>query len=50
MLGDKLRPSTRSLAIAQDRAPEKEFIEHCGARVAPWREISSLADVTRIGR
>jgi 5-(carboxyamino)imidazole ribonucleotide synthase len=46
VLGDKLRPSTRSLAIAQDRAKEKAFIESCGARVAPWREISSLADVT----
>jgi len=46
VLGDKLRPSARSLAIAQDRAAEKRFIEQCGARVAPWREISSLADVT----
>ena len=46
VLGDKLNPSTRSLAIAQDRAREKSFIERCGARVAPWREISSLADVT----
>jgi 5-(carboxyamino)imidazole ribonucleotide synthase len=46
VLGDKLRPGTRSLAIAQDRAHEKAFIEECGARVAPWREIASLADVT----
>jgi 5-(carboxyamino)imidazole ribonucleotide synthase len=46
VLGDKLRPSTRSLAIAQDRAREKAFIESCGARVAAWREIASLADVT----
>jgi 5-(carboxyamino)imidazole ribonucleotide synthase len=45
-LGEKLRPGTRSLAIAQDRATEKEFIEKCGARVAPWRAIASLADVT----
>jgi 5-(carboxyamino)imidazole ribonucleotide synthase len=45
-LGEKLRPGTRSLAIAQDRATEKQFIEKCGARVAPWREIASLADVT----
>jgi 5-(carboxyamino)imidazole ribonucleotide synthase len=45
MLGEKLRPGTRSLAIAQDRATEKQFIEQCGARVAPWREIASLADV-----
>jgi 5-(carboxyamino)imidazole ribonucleotide synthase len=46
VLGEKLRPSTRSLAIAQDRAREKAFIEGCGGRVAPWREVSSLADVT----
>jgi len=46
VLGDKLQPGTRSLAIAQDRATEKEFIESCGARVAPWRRVSSLADVS----
>jgi 5-(carboxyamino)imidazole ribonucleotide synthase len=44
-LGDKLRPGARSLAIAQDRATEKEFIEHCGARVSPWRAVASLDDV-----
>ncbi len=44
-LGDKLRPSTRSLAIAQDRGREKSFIDECGARVAPWRAVSSLGDV-----
>lgn len=45
-LESKLRPGARSLAIAQDRATEKDFIEKCGARVAPWREVDSLADVT----
>lgn len=45
-LSSKLRPGSRSLAIAQDRAAEKSFIENCGARVAPWREVDSLADVT----
>jgi len=45
ILGDKLRPGTRSLAIAQDRAKEKEFVEQSGARVAPWRAVSSLDDV-----
>jgi 5-(carboxyamino)imidazole ribonucleotide synthase len=45
-LEPKLRPSARSLAIAQDRATEKSFIERCGARVAPWRAVDSLADVT----
>jgi 5-(carboxyamino)imidazole ribonucleotide synthase len=41
----KLRPSARSLATAQDRAEEKRFIESCGARVAPWRPVDSLADL-----
>jgi 5-(carboxyamino)imidazole ribonucleotide synthase len=45
VLGDKLRPSLRSLAIAQDRATEKEFIEQCGARVAPWRPVSTFEEV-----
>jgi 5-(carboxyamino)imidazole ribonucleotide synthase len=44
-LGEKLRPGARSLAIAQDRAIEKKFIENCGARVAPWRGVASLAEV-----
>ena len=44
-LGDKLRPGARSLAIAQDRGREKQFIEDSGARVAPWSEIATLADV-----
>ena len=45
VLGDKLRPGTRSLAIAQDRAEEKRFVESTGARAAPWRAIDSLDDV-----
>ena len=44
-LGEKLRPGTRSLAVAQDRAAEKEFLEQCRARVAPWRAVESVADV-----
>lgn len=44
-IGDKLRPGTASLEIAQDRAEEKRFIERCGARVAPWRQVDSLEDV-----
>lgn len=44
-LAGKLRPSARSLAVAQDRAEEKRFIERTGAKVAPWRAIDSLADV-----
>ncbi|HEX5257474.1 MAG TPA: 5-(carboxyamino)imidazole ribonucleotide synthase [Sphingomicrobium sp.] len=45
VLGEKLRPSTRSLAIAQDRAREKAFIERCGARATRWRAVSSLDEV-----
>lgn len=45
VLGDKLRPGTRSLAVAQDRAVEKQFIEDTGARVAAWRAVESLEDV-----
>ena len=47
VLGEKLRPGTRSLAVAQDRAEEKRFIEGTGARVAPWRPVESLEDVKR---
>jgi len=45
VLGDKLRPSARSLAVAQDRAREKGFIESCGGRVARWQAVASLDDV-----
>jgi len=47
VLGEILRPGTKSLAVAQDRAEEKSFIEGTGARVAPWRSVTSLDDVTR---
>jgi len=45
VLGEKLSPSTRSLAVAQDRAVEKQFIEDCGGRVAPWRAVDWIEDV-----
>jgi 5-(carboxyamino)imidazole ribonucleotide synthase len=44
-LGPKLRPGVRSLAVAQDRAEEKTFIESTGGRVARWRPVASLDDV-----
>ena len=47
VLGGKLKPGTRSLAVAQDRAEEKRFIESTGARVAPWHSVDSLDDVRR---
>ena len=43
-LGDKLRPGTVSLAIAQDRAVEKRFIEGTGARVSPWHAVNCIED------
>ncbi|HET9398436.1 MAG TPA: 5-(carboxyamino)imidazole ribonucleotide synthase [Sphingomicrobium sp.] len=45
VLGDKLAPSTRSLEVAQDRAVEKRFLERCGVRVAPWRQIDGQQDI-----
>ena len=45
VLGDKLSPGVKSLAVAQDRAEEKSFIESTSARVAPWRKVASLDDV-----
>jgi 5-(carboxyamino)imidazole ribonucleotide synthase len=44
-LGTKLRPGTRSLAVAQDRAEEKRFIKATGAKVARWRQIDDLPDL-----
>ena len=46
-MGDKLQPGTRSLAIAQDRAVEKQFIEQCGASVAQWLSVDSEDDIGR---
>ena len=46
-VGDKLHPGTESLAVAQDRADEKSFIEGTGARVASWRTVADLANVER---
>jgi len=46
VLGGKLRPGLTSLAIAQDRAEEKKFITDAGARVAPWRAVATLDDLT----
>ena len=44
-IGGHLKPGTKSLAVAQDRADEKSFIERTGGRVAPWRAVADLADV-----
>ncbi len=44
-LGAKLKPGTASLAIAQDRAVEKRFIEQRGATVAPWVTVDRAEDL-----
>lgn len=44
-MGAKLRPGTRSLAIAQDRALEKSFVEEQGGRVAQWVRIDAPEDL-----
>ncbi|MEO5613092.1 MAG: ATP-grasp domain-containing protein, partial [Sphingomicrobium sp.] len=44
-LGAMMRPGARSLAIAQDRCVEKEFVASVGGRVAPWRTIDGPGDV-----
>src|SRR4029450_12053633 len=45
VLGGKLRPGLKSLAVAQDRGNEKAFIESAGARVAPWRAVTRIFEV-----
>ena len=45
-LGNKLMPGTRSLEMAQDRAVEKRFLDQCGARIAPWREVDGVGDIS----
>jgi 5-(carboxyamino)imidazole ribonucleotide synthase len=44
-LGAKLRPATRSLTVAQDRAVEKRFLDAAGVRIAPWAEVDDLASL-----
>ncbi|RZV49834.1 MAG: 5-(carboxyamino)imidazole ribonucleotide synthase [Sphingomonadaceae bacterium] len=44
-LGNQLQPTTASLAIAQDRAHEKRFIEEQGGRVAGWHNIDAADDL-----
>lgn len=44
-LGDKVRPSARSLAVAQDRVREKRFVEGLGGRPARWAEVPDRASL-----
>ncbi|MEO1468044.1 MAG: 5-(carboxyamino)imidazole ribonucleotide synthase, partial [Pseudomonadota bacterium] len=40
-----VRPGARALAIAQDRAEEKAFIEGLGLRVARWARVDGVHDL-----
>ena len=44
-LGDTLRPATRSLTVAQDRAAEKRFLDAAGVRIAPWAAVDDEASL-----
>jgi len=44
-LGDRLRPSTRSLTVAQDRSVEKRFLDAAGVTIAPWTEVDDAASL-----
>ena len=52
-LGDQLRPATRSLTVAQDRAVEKRFLDAAKVRIAPWAAVeddaSLAAAIDRLG-
>ncbi|MDB5413499.1 MAG: 5-(carboxyamino)imidazole ribonucleotide synthase [Rubritepida sp.] len=39
------RPGTRALAICQDRIVEKRFLAEAGVPVAPWREVTTEAEL-----
>ncbi len=40
-----VRPHPRALAIAQDRAEEKAFLNGLGLATAPWRAVADLAEL-----
>jgi 5-(carboxyamino)imidazole ribonucleotide synthase len=40
-----VRPHPRALAVSQDRAAEKTFLNGIGIATAPWRAVSDLAEL-----
>lgn len=40
-----LHPPVRALAVSQDRATEKNFLNDHGLATAPWRQIDTAADL-----
>ncbi len=45
--GTPMRPGAGALAVAQDRAAEKAFLERCGIAVTPWRAVGTAEDLRR---
>ncbi|MBF8290890.1 MAG: ATP-grasp protein [Chloroflexi bacterium] len=43
--GLPIRPGQYALKLTQDRLAERRFLEANGASVAPWREVSTRADL-----
>ncbi len=43
--GHRVRPSTRALQVAQDRAEEKAFLRSAGVRVADYAVIDTAPDI-----
>ncbi len=41
-----VRPGIRTLQVTQDRLAERRFLHGRGEPIAPWRAVSSLAEVT----
>ena len=40
-----VRPGAQALEVAQDRLTEKQFVEKLGGRPAPWRAVSTRAEL-----
>ncbi|HEU4960696.1 MAG TPA: 5-(carboxyamino)imidazole ribonucleotide synthase [Sphingomonas sp.] len=40
-----VHPAPRALGIAQDRASEKQFVNGLGGRTAPWRTVTTRAEL-----
>ncbi|HEX4692925.1 5-(carboxyamino)imidazole ribonucleotide synthase [Sphingomonas sp.] len=41
-----VHPNPHALAVAQDRASEKAFVESIDGRTAPWRRVATLDELT----
>jgi len=42
-----IRPGRRALAVSQDRADEKAFLESLGISVAPWQAVGDLGELAQ---